>query len=144
MPVFVCVSGSDAATSSTTLVDVTGLSASLAANSVYWFTASLLTLTSADSTGTRYGVNFSAAGATIAASLMGSRTTTTAAADGISAFNTSTGSYMTSSAQSGGVQFSGRIATGANVGSLTIQHLKISSGTSTVKVGSCLTVTKVN
>jgi hypothetical protein len=141
----VTVTGSDATTTSTTLVDVTGLSTPLSANSTYLVTAVLSTATSADASGTRYGVNFSAAGASLSAtSLTGSRTSTAANSEPLNALNTSTGSYMTTSSQVGAVTITGMITTGANAGNLTVEHLKISSGTSTVKIGSWLMVTKIS
>jgi hypothetical protein len=141
----VTVTGSDATTTGQSLVDVTGLSVALSASSTYEFTAVLYTTTSADASGTRYGINFSAAGSTLGAvSLTGSRSSTSANTEPLTALNTSTGSYMTTSGQSGAVTINGMITTGANAGNLTIQHLKITSGTSTVKIGSYLKVTKTS
>ena len=62
----------------------------------------------------------------------------------ISALNTATALYLATSAQTGGVVIKGRVTTGANAGNFTISHLKLTSGTSTVLVGSFLKVTRIN
>jgi hypothetical protein len=145
LPAYARVTGADATTSSTTLVDVTGLSVALSANTTYEFEAVLVTTTSADTNGTRYGINFSAAGATVAAGLVGSKSAATAAGDSITALNTgSSQAYLTTTSESGTAMIRGTIVVGANAGNLTVQHLKITSGTSTVRIGSYLKVTKIS
>lgn len=135
------ISGSDSTTSSTTLVDVTGLSVALLANSVYEFEAKLYVGTSADATGIRYGVNFSAAGATIEGGMIGPNSATVTRDEAIRAFNTSSSNvYLTATSQNGYVLITGIVTTTTNAGNLTIQHLKISSGTSTVRIGSHLKI----
>lgn len=132
------VSGSDATTSSVTLVNVTGLSNALLANTVYEFEAVLMVSTSANTDGIRYGVDFSGAGATIEAMCSGPQSATGAKTLRISAFNTQTVTFMATASQTGGVLIKGVITVGANAGNLTIQHLKLVSGTSTVFIASFL------
>lgn len=142
-PPYARVTGSDATTTGQSLVDVTGLSVVLAAGTAYDFEAVLGVTTTAVTTGTKYGVQFSTAGATVEAQLLGSLTSASSQSERISALNTATAAYLTTSAQSGQVLIKGIIITGINSGNLTIQHLKVTSGTSTVKVNSYLKATKL-
>lgn len=137
-PLFARVTGSDATTSSTSLADITGLSLTLEANKVYKFEANLVCVTSADANGTKYGVNFSAVGATVSAVILAPSSSTATRAETITAFNSTAGlsNYLLTSGQTGGVVIRGTIVTGSNGGTFTIQHQKNTSGTSTVKVGS--------
>lgn len=70
MPSYFRVTGSNVTTTGQSLVDITGLSAALLANSVYEFEASL-SVASSSTAGNGYGVNFSAAGATVEAWITG-------------------------------------------------------------------------
>lgn len=139
-PIYARVTGTDATTTGQALVNVTGLSIALRANTVYEFTAVLSVTTSAVTTGTQYGVQFSAAGATVESQLAGSSTSTAAKSERVAALNTASGAYLTTSGQSGQILITGIITVGANAGNLTIQHLKVTSGTSTVRINSFLKV----
>ena len=94
-------------------------------------------------TGISYGVQYSAAGATVEANIVGASSTIATKAERISAFNSATTAFLATSGQAGGVDIQGTVTTGANAGNLTIQHLKITSGTSTVFIGSVLKVTRI-
>lgn len=144
IPVYAQVTGSNATTTGQALVDVTGLSVALTTNAVYEFEAVMSCQTSAVTTGTAYGVNYSAAGASVEASISGSSTSTAMKNLRISALNSATALYLATSGQTGGIIIKGRVTTGANAGNLTIQHLKLTSGTSTVFVGSFLKVTRIS
>ena len=144
LPVYARVTGSNAATTGQALVDITGLTAPLIANAVYEFEAVLSVSTSAVTTGTAYGVNYSAAGASIESQITGASTATASKTLRISAFNSATALYLATSGQTGGVIIKGTVTTGANAGNLTIQHLKLTSGTSTVFINSSLKVTRIN
>jgi len=143
-PIWVRVTGSNATTTGQVLVDVTGLVTPLLANSQYEFEAVLSVSTSAVTTGTAYGVNFSAAGASIEANISGASTSTATKTLRINSFNAATSLYLATSGQTGGVIIKGAIVTGGNAGNLSIQHLKLGTGTSTVFIGSSLKVTRVN
>ena len=142
--VFSRVTGSNATTTGQALVDVTGLSNALVANAVYEFEAVLSVSTSAVTTGTAYGVNYSAAGATIESHIIGASSTTATKTLRISAFNSATPIYLAGSAQTGGITIRGIVATGANAGNLTVQHLKLTSGTSTVFINSFLRTIRIS
>lgn len=134
------VTGSDATTTSASLVDIAGLSTALAASSIYEI---LITISAASSTtaGVAFGVNFSAAGATIeAASFHGS--SLGAAYARINAFNTA-GPATINVIGDGGILIRGVVVTGANAGNLTTQFLKVTSGTATAYINSVMKVTKV-
>jgi hypothetical protein len=143
-PVYARVTGSNATTTGQTLVNVTGLSVALTTNAVYEFEAFLSVSTTAVTTGTEYGVNYSVAGGTVEAFVQGSLTSASDQTVRLNALNTATVAYLTTSAQTGGILIKGTITTGANAGNLTIQHLKVTSGTSTVFINSYLKVTRIS
>lgn len=134
----------DRTTTGQSLVDITDLSIALAANTTYEFEAVLMVTTSASTAGNQYAVQFSAAGATVEAGVIGNKSNTTALADRISGLNTPTQAMVTSSASSGTVTIKGVLATGVNAGNLTIQHAKVTSGTSTIRKYSWLKAMKVS
>ena len=134
------VSSSNVTLTAQTLADITGLSLALLANSTYTFYAKL-SVASSSTAGNGYGVQYSAAGAAVEAGITGTLAAATQKALRISALNTSAQAFVTVAAN-GSIEISGRITTGANAGNLTIQHLKVTSGTSTVYIGSFLTAVK--
>lgn len=142
MPVYARVTGSNATTTSTTLVDVTGLNVPLAANSVYEFVANL-TGNGADSNGVKFGVNYSAAGATVEAGIYADVAGTGTRTRRINALGSATLQSFFTSSNDVAALIQGTITTGANAGNITIQHLKGTSGTSTIYIGSFLKVTKI-
>lgn len=139
------VTGSNVTTTGQSLVDITGLSVALAANTTYEVEVCLSANTSADINGVQYALQYSAAGATVEAWITASFSTTTVRQDRLSAFNTASGNrYLQTSAQDGSVLIKGTVTTGANAGTLSAQHLKATSGTSTVRIGSYLKATKIS
>jgi len=142
--VYALVSGSNATTTGQALVDITGLSIALSANAVYEYQAVLSVLTSAVTTGVQYGVNYSAAGGAVEGQLIGSSTATATKSERVSALNTASGTYLTTSGQNGQVLMKGIITTGVNAGNFTVKHLKVTSGTSTVRINSFLKVTRIS
>lgn len=143
VPVYARVTGSNVTTTGQSLADITGLSVALIANATYEIEAVMSVSTSAVTTGTEYGVQYSAAGASVEAQITGASTSTASKTLRISALNTATSAYLTSSAQTGGMTIKGIVTTGANAGNLTIRHLKVTSGTSTVFINSYLKVTRI-
>ena len=135
------ITGSDALTTGQVLVDVTGLSLALLANSVYAFESSL-SVASSSATGNQYGVQFSQAGASVEAVLTGTLLAVTQQTVRINALNTATIAFVTA-AIDGGIIITGAIVTGVNAGNLTVRHLKVTSGTSTVRINSYLRATKI-
>jgi hypothetical protein len=142
MPVYARVTGSNATTTSTSLVDVTGLSVALAANSVYEFVANI-TGNGADANGVKFGVNYSAAGATVEAGIYADVAGTGTRTRRINALNSATAQAFFTSSNDVAALIQGTITTGVNAGNVTIQHLKVTSGTSTIYIGSYLKVTKI-
>lgn len=143
IPVWFRVTGSNATTTGQSLVTITGLSASLLANATYEVECMLSVSTTAVTTGTGYGINYSAAGATIEGFVQGSSTSSADKTLRLSAFNTSSQAWLTTSAQTGGILIKSIVTVGANAGTLTAQHLKVTSGTSTVFIGSYLKITRI-
>jgi hypothetical protein len=143
IPVYAQVTGSNATTTGQVLTTITGLSVALVANATYEFEAVLSGSTTAVTTGTAYGMNFSAAGAAIEAQITGAATSTATKTLRINALNTATALYLATSAQTGGIVIKGIVTTGVNAGNLVAQHLKLTSGTSTVMINSFLKVTRI-
>lgn len=133
------VSGSDATTTNKTATDVTGLSFACAANTLYLFRA-VLVVTSSSAAGCKYAVQYSAAGASCGAIFSGAVTSTTGGITSVSALNSLDATAFLTSSQKSVVVIEGWLQTGANTGNLTIQHAKVTSGTSTVHIGSTLYV----
>lgn len=135
----VAVSGSDFSTSSTTLTNITGLSFACNANTLYEFEAHLF-LNSSSTAGLRVGVQYSAAGAAVKAWVTGSTSATAAAVNALTALNTSTSTAYVAVAADGCITIRGFFKTGANAGNMTIQLLKVTSGTAKAYIGSMLKV----
>jgi hypothetical protein len=143
LPAYARVTGSDDATTSTTLTDISDLSIALVTNALYEFEA-VLSVQSSDGNGNQYGVNYTASGATVEAQISGTNTSIEARADRINALNAATPSYLTIGVNAtGGIKIQGIITTSTNAGNLTIQHLKATSGISTVFKNSYLKVTRI-
>lgn len=143
IPMYSRVTGSNATTTGQSLVDVTGLTQALVANATYEIEIVLSVSTTAVTTGTGYGVQYSAALASIESHITGALTTTATKTLRINAFNTSAQAWLTTSAQTGGILIKGTVTTGANAGTLSARHLKVTSGTSTVFIGSYMRVTRI-
>lgn len=135
------VTGSNVTQTAQTLADITGLSVALLANSVYDFQA-CLSVASSSTAGNGYGIQFSTAGATVEAQISGTSTATASITKRINALNTSA-QVFNAVAAGGGIWIEGIIVTGVNAGNLTIQHLKVTSGTATVYVNSYLRAIKI-
>lgn len=136
------VSGSDFTTTSTTLVDITGLSFAASANTLYEFEAFLKVNSNSGVAGVRYGLGYSAEGATVVANIIGtSNAITSASNSGFGALNTeSSNVYLTASNLTGYCIIKGFLAVGANAGNFTVKILKVTSQTATVYIGSMLKV----
>lgn len=143
IPVYARVTGSNFTTTGQSLVNITGMSVALVASATYEFEAVISASTSAVTTGLEYGVNFSASGSTIESQAIGSSTTVLEKSERITALNTATSAYMTTSAQTGQILIKGIIVTTTNSGNLTIETLKVTSGTSTVFINSFLKVIRI-
>ncbi|OSZ78344.1 hypothetical protein CAP35_08800 [Chitinophagaceae bacterium IBVUCB1] len=140
------VTTTDATTTGQTLVDVTGLvTGTLLTNTTYEFEAVLDCGVSAVTTGTKYGVNVTVAPTRILALYSGATTATAAASSSTNANNTACAStYITTSSGSGIVIIKGIVRTaGSGSPVFSIRHLKVTSGTSTVRVGSTLRIRRI-
>lgn len=134
---------SDVSSSSTSAVNITGLSLALEANSVYEIEVSLNVGVSAEASGTAYGLSFSGAGTnTFFGHLSGVSTGTSVLSRYINALDNQYGAYCQYSGGSGGVLIKGILTTGSAAGNLTAQHVKLTSGTSYVYKGSFIKAIK--
>ncbi len=138
-PTYSFVSG-NITTTGQALVNIPGMMiVSCSANSIYEFESVMTVGTSAVATGTRYSVAFTGTGAFIAGTIMGTRSNFTSSIEPIFTGSlASTTAFLTVSNTSGSIYIKGTLRTGAGIGNLTVQHLKVTSGTSTIVTGSYL------
>lgn len=135
------VASSDFTRTAQTLADITGLvTGTLSTSTNYRFHAVLYCTTSAVTTGVEFGVNITGGGSPVAiASFFGTTTTTASAGVSIATLNSAEATaYLTTSAQNGVVMIDGWFTTGTGSPAFSIQGLKVTSGTLTVKIGSFL------
>lgn len=143
------VSGSDATTTGQTLVDVTGLvTPTLTASANYEIEAMLIVTTTAVATGTEYGVNCTGTGTTQGIIYIGPTTVSggvqVMAENGTNVNNTAAAPAMlTTNSETGVVWIRGVVGTGTGSPTIAIRHLKVTSGTSTVKIGSIMRYRKL-
>jgi hypothetical protein len=139
------VTGSNVAYTGQTLQDITGLTLALPASTTWLFESLLSASTTAVTTGIKYAVAFSGAGATIEGGIVGSSNATTATtAERINALATATvNAFLLGSAQTGILKIQGILVVSTTAGNLTIQHLKVTSGTSTVFINSFLKAMRI-
>lgn len=122
----------DRTTSSTSLGNITDLTLPLVANAKYEFVVEM-SVASSSAAGNRFAMQYSAAGASIEAQIVGTTSGPTAVqGERITAFNTAA-TVMTTLNGAGVVRIAGMVETGANAGNLTVQFLKVTSGTATVR-----------
>ena len=132
------MSGSDATTTGQTLVTITGLTTpTLTTSSNYEIEAVLSVATSAVTTGTKYGVNCTGTGTTQVIFISGTNTNQTGTVTSMVTNNSTTAvTFLTTSATTGIIIIKGIIYTGTGTPTISLAHLKFTSGTSTVKIGS--------
>lgn len=135
------VSGSNATTTGQVLVDITGLvSGTLTNGTLYEVEATLYVSTSNVSTGTRYAIAAGGSGgaATCFAICQGTTTAAVATQETINTAGTQTATaYLAANSISGIIIIRGYVLTrGAGTATISLQHLKVTSGTSTVLIGS--------
>lgn len=145
------VVSADATTTGQTLTDVTGLTNILAANATYRFKATLLCTTTAVTTGTEYGIANTGATANVGMTCFYNATGFTNAAGvgpsavySVGATNSATPAFLQGSGQTGVVVLEGFITTQGGPPTMAVRHLKVTSGTSTVKVGSTLEIVRTD
>jgi hypothetical protein len=129
-------------TTNTTLADITGLTVSgLTTSTSYEFEA-VLNCQSSSNAGNRYAINITNNTPTIASVIYtGAINTTTGSVAATSANNTVSSAFLASANLNGVIVIKGIFTTGASgAATFAIRHQKITSGTSTVRVGSILRV----
>jgi len=136
------VSGSDVTTTGQTLVDITGLvTPTLTVSTLYEIEVILIVSTSAVATGTEYGINCTGTGTAQGILYMGP-TTVTASVQVLNETGTNgnnvaaTPAFLTTASEIGVIKIWGYVSTGTGSPTIAIRHLKVTSGTSTVKIGS--------
>jgi hypothetical protein len=132
------VTGSNFTTSSTSLVDITGLTFAASANSVYGFSV-YLGGQSSSTAGVQVNIHYNAAGATGSMTING-HTTSVAATGTFQILDTTTTNFWTTATTNLGIWCVGTIVTGANAGTISVQIKKNTSGSATVLIGSSLTI----
>lgn len=136
------VATSDATTTGQSLVDITGLTFTAAASTYYAIEADLVCTTTADTAGTQYGINTTGGGTiTVNADITGNVTSTTSGSTVIGQNGTADATaYLTTASQTGLIKIRGMLFSGTGTPVISIQHLKVTSGTSTVKIGSVMRI----
>ena len=131
-------------TTSSTLVDISGMSFSASANSTYGFEI-VLFIDNTHTDGSKFGIDYSTSGASVQCMVVGQTSSSGTSTDNLEAFNTaSTPAYLTS-VSVGAVSLKGIFSTGANAGSFTAQYLDVNgSGTTTIKAKSYMKVYQIN
>lgn len=136
----VVVSGSNATTTGQALVDITGLVSATLTNSTKYEIDVLLDVgTSAVTTGTQYAVQTGGSGGAgvVSVLMMGTTTTNATTQVTLSSPAAAQGTFLTTSSTSGTIAMRGFVTTrGSGTANISIQHLKVTSGTSTVRTGS--------
>lgn len=135
------VVGANVTRTAQTLADVTGLSLALAANAVYDVQV-CMSVASSSTAGNGYALAYSAAGASVEGQISGTLAAATQKTVRISAFASSAQPFVTV-ASNGGIWIQAIVTTGANAGDLTVQHLKVTSGTSTVYINSYIRAIRI-
>jgi hypothetical protein len=135
------VSGSDFSTSSTTLVNITGLTFAASANTKYEVDV-LLTVQSTTTAGVKVGLAYSAAGAAGPYLAIGGTTSGVPAWSSF-ALGAASSVYTDFATAYNTVWIKALLIIGANTGNITVQILKVTSGTATVYIGSRMTVTQL-
>lgn len=134
------VSGSNATTTGQVLVDITGLVSGTLSNSTKYEVEVILDAgTSAVTTGTQYAIQTGGTGGAgvVSAIILGTTTVNAATQVTLSAPNAAIGTFLTTSGTSGIIKISGFVTTrGTGTATISVQHLKVTSGTSTVRTGS--------
>lgn len=135
------VSGSNATTTGQSLVDITGLvSGTLSNSTMYEIEAVLDVTTSAVTTGTEYGIGAGGTGgaAVVSVVLTGTTTGTSGSTEVLSrTAGTASTARLLTSGQSGTIILKGFVTTrGSGTATISVTHLKVTSGTSTVNIGS--------
>jgi len=134
------VSGSNATTTGQVLTDITGLVSGTLSNSTKYEIEAILDVgTSAVTTGTQYGVLTGGTGGAgvVSVLLTGTTTTNATTTTTLSSSGSAAGTFLTTSGTSGTVLMRGFVTTrGSGTATISIQHLKGTSGTSTVRTGS--------
>lgn len=134
------VSGSDFATTSTTLVDITGLTYAAATNTKYEIDAMLI-VQSTTTAGLQVAINYSAAGASTSYWLSGGTSSPTTNTNDINAFDSVSSGFATESSVTKVLLIRGLVVTTTNAGNIKLRIKKVTSGTATVYIGSRMTIT---
>lgn len=121
---------------------VTGLSFAALANSSYELECVLLGQCTG-TLGTRFGISFSAAGATGTFLIQGSVASNAASVIGNVVGTIATLTYWTSAATDEFLCIKAIVIIAGNSGNITLDTQKITSGTATVRAGSCMKIKKV-
>jgi hypothetical protein len=136
------VTGSDFSSSSTSLVDITGLSHAASASSLYEVEV-VLRFQNSGTNNIQFGIFYSAAGATGTFLFNGNQSATTTLSQMNALGNASAGAYGLVATTNFVAIIKGIVVTGANTGNITVQTVHTTSGTTTVYIGSIMKIKKL-
>lgn len=143
------VTTSDATNLTTTLADITGLVSGTLSNSTKYEIEARLVASSSSAAGIEFAVHGAGTGSAATCQVWATGMSTTGIASAqacITAVDTATAAFATVGAGTLGPYFFSGFVTTTSTGTATIslQHVKVTSGTSTVKVGSVMRVRKAH
>lgn len=142
LPTLTSLVASNQATSSTTLVDVPGLSLSLLPNATYLVTAQM-SVASSSADGAKYALTLTGSGSpAIEMHITGTLAATSTRTERLSALATATSAFVTVAAD-GGVTMAGVAVTGTTAGVLTVQQECAVGGTVTVYAKSVISALRI-
>lgn len=136
------VSGSNFTTTSSTLVNITGLTFAASANKLYKIEG-LIKFSGDNASGLRFGVQYSASLASHCVDYLGASNSQAGAHYCNTVFNDPSVTFGTTTTTAMVVIIKGFLTTGANAGNFTIQVHKVTSGTATIYIGSEMVVNEL-
>lgn len=140
------VTGSDATTTGQVLVDITGMVSGTLSTSTQYEIEIAVRAASSSAAGISLGIHYSGTGSPTVALIgtINSSSVTAGAGIAVSAVDTATTAGLAYASSAGAVILKGFVTTGSGAGAISVQHLKVTSGTSTIKVGSILKIKKAH
>jgi hypothetical protein len=135
------VTGTNATTTTQTLTTITGLTLSLGANSVYHFEVQIQNRSTSNA-GNQYALAYTGS-ATVAGTVFGNTTLTAFKSERLTTLGVNTGAFPTTLNADTHLRIVGVITT-TTAGTLSVQHLKVTSGTATAYIGSFIKGSKIS
>lgn len=140
------VTGSDATTTGQSLVDITGMVSGTLSASTQYEVEIVIRAASSSAAGISVGIHVGGTGSPTVALIGTTNSSSTAAGASIAINGVDTASTagLVYASSAGAIVLKGFVTTGTGTATISVQHLKVTSGTSTIKVGSVLKIKKAD